>query len=72
MGLIMNESMSTTNLQPIEVVPVVAAGAVFGTLVAVGTLATAVFIAVLIKGRRKFAEVLQFLQILAVFCYRFA
>ncbi|KIH65584.1 hypothetical protein ANCDUO_04090 [Ancylostoma duodenale] len=52
----MNESMSTTNMQAIEVVPVVAAGVVFGTLVAIGTIATAIFIAVLIRARRKFAE----------------
>ncbi|EPB67110.1 hypothetical protein ANCCEY_13800 [Ancylostoma ceylanicum] len=56
MGLLMNESMSTTNMQAIEVVPVVAAGVVFGTLVAIGTIATAIFIAVLIRGKRKFAE----------------
>ncbi|RCN29190.1 hypothetical protein ANCCAN_25054 [Ancylostoma caninum] len=57
MGLLMNESVSTTNMQAIEVVPVVAAGVVFGTLVAIGTIATAIFIAVLIRGRRTFAEV---------------
>ncbi|VDM70502.1 unnamed protein product [Strongylus vulgaris] len=56
MGLLMNDSLSTDNLQTIEVVPIVAAGIVFGTLVAIGTVATAVFIAVLIRGRKKFAE----------------
>ncbi|WKX96546.1 hypothetical protein Q1695_012742 [Nippostrongylus brasiliensis] len=56
MGLVLNESISTVNMQPIEVVPVVAAGIVFGTLVAIGTIATLIFIAVLIRGRRRFAE----------------
>ncbi|KAK6735201.1 hypothetical protein RB195_018405 [Necator americanus] len=56
MGLLLNESMSTSNMTTIEVVPVVAAVIVFGTLVAIGTIATAIFIAVLIKGRQKFVE----------------
>ncbi|KAK6048258.1 hypothetical protein COOONC_14237 [Cooperia oncophora] len=56
LGLVLNESVSTANLQPIEVVPVVAAGIVFGILVIIGFIATTIFIAVLIRGRKKFAE----------------
>ncbi|KAK5971016.1 hypothetical protein GCK32_001794 [Trichostrongylus colubriformis] len=57
LGLVLNESVSTSNLQPIEVVPVVAAGIVFGILTFIGSIATVIFIAVLIRGRKKFAEI---------------
>ncbi|XGW12794.1 hypothetical protein V3C99_013444 [Haemonchus contortus] len=56
LGLVLNESVSSTNLSAIEVVPVAAAGAVFGILLVIGVIATSIFIAVLIAGRAKFAE----------------
>ncbi|KAK6011559.1 hypothetical protein OSTOST_23349, partial [Ostertagia ostertagi] len=56
LGLVLNESMSTSNLQPIEVVPVVAAGIVFGILTIIGSISTTIFIAVLIRGRNRFSE----------------
>uniref|UniRef100_A0A1I7W7F7 Secreted protein n=1 Tax=Heterorhabditis bacteriophora TaxID=37862 RepID=A0A1I7W7F7_HETBA len=57
MGLVINDSLTNLDLNTVEYVPIIAAAVVFSVLLAIGVVAIIVFIAVLIRGRRKFKEV---------------